>query len=899
MEWKVFPWLQSKILSCDQTKRSKKQEMTYLFKNIEEKWQQRWEESQCFEVKMDKSKPKFYALGMFPYPSGAGLHMGHLASYMPVEVLCRYKKAKGFNVLHPIGYDAFGLPAEQYAIKTGLHPEKITQKAIQNFKRQLKSFGFSFDWKREISTCDPGFYKWTQFLFLQFFKKELVYRKEATVNWCPALRTVLANEEVIDGKSERGGHPVFRKPMKQWMLKITDYAEPLLEALEKLDWPERTKQGQKNWIGKSEGMIISFPLVREESFKHSKQKTVSKKAKTLSIFTTRSDTLFGVSFMVLSPEHPLVLQITSEDRGKEVQDYRKKSAQKSAVEREIKKKMSGVFTGAYALHPLNGKKLPIWVSDYVLLEYGTGVIMGTPAHDERDFEFASLFHLPILSVIEGRGELPFLGDGPHIQSEFLNGLTTKAALLKMSTYLEKKGLGKRCVQYKLRDWLFSRQRYWGEPFPLVYFPTSSVSLPPVNQISKSSSDKSTLSKKASLISSKNQAVSKENKEGQNKKEENVEISPVSVEELPVLLPSKISHFLPSEDSKPPLARLPEFVDYLSPEGKKGRREVDTMPGSAASSWYFLRYLDPKNNKEPFGFETQKYWMPVDLYVGGAEHTVGHLLYARFWQRVLYDLGFVSHQEPFKKLVHQGSILATDGRRMSKSRGNTVNPDQLREKYGSDALRLFICFLGPVEKDKPWQENGIEGVRRFLERVWRLCLNEKEECLLEGNPKQVLSDLEPKFKEWAHKTIKKVSEDIELLHLNTAISAMMELVNELYRLKKAPRALIKVLLQLLSPFAPHITEELWERIGEKSILSLKSWPIYDPQWIKENKVQIGVQVNGRLRGLLTVTKDTEEKEASQKAQALPNVKEALKGLKIVKVIYKKQRILNFIVLKSKK
>ena len=819
--------------------------MKYSPKSIEQKWQKKWEKARCFEVQLDTSKPKFYALGMFPYPSGAGLHAGHLACYMPLEVLSRYKKAKGFNVLHPIGYDAFGLPAEQYAIQTGIHPEETTNKAIKNFKRQLKSFGFSFDWTKEISTCNPKFYKWTQFFFLELFKKKLAYRKKATVNWCPALRTVLANEEVIDGKSERGEHPVFRKPMQQWMLKITDYAEALLNDLDSLDWPEKTKQGQRNWIGKSEGMIVFFPLLQDK--KEKVKKTERKKESSLSIFTTRADTLFGVSFMILSPEHPLVLKITTKEKRKEVEHYREKSSQKSDVERKVKKEMSGVFTGAYALHPLNGKKLPIWISDYVLLEYGTGAIMATPAHDERDFEFASLFKLPILPIMESKEALPFSGDGLHIHSDFLNGLNTREALEKIKEKLEQEGLGKRCVQYKLRDWLFSRQRYWGEPFPIVYF----------------------------------------------QKGEDFEISPLPVTELPLLLPSKISSYLPSKEAEPPLARSPEFVNYQSKEGKKGKRDVDTMPGSAASSWYFLRYLDPKNDKKAFDFEAQKYWMPVDLYIGGAEHTVGHLLYSRFWQKVLYDLGFVSHKEPFKKLMHQGSILGTDGRRMSKSRGNTVNPDELREKYGADALRLFICFLGPLEKDKPWQENGIEGIKRFLERVWRLCLNEKGDCVLEGEITQTLLDLEAPLQVWGHTSMKKVSKDIELLHLNTAISSMMELVNELYRLKKAPRALVKILLQLLSPFAPHFTEELWERIGEKPFLSLKPWPAYDSKQIQESQVKIGVQVNGRLRGLIEVGEDTEEKEALKKAQALSNIKKTLEGLQIVKVIYKKQKILNLI------
>ncbi|MCB0370783.1 MAG: leucine--tRNA ligase, partial [Bdellovibrionales bacterium] len=599
---------------------------------------------------------------------------------------------KGFNVLHPMGYDAFGLPAEQYAIQTGIHPAITTEKSIGNFRRQLQSVGLSFDWSREISTCDSKYYKWTQFIFTKLYEKGLAYQKEVPVNWCPALKTVLANEEVIDGKSERGGHPVIRMPMKQWMLKITAYAERLLNDLDKIDWPDRTREGQRNWIGKSVGALVDFKIKSSDS--------------KLTVFTTRPDTLYGVSFMVLAPENPVVSQITSSDLKDKVNAYIKKTASKSEIDRKANVEKTGEFTGAYAIHPLTNQEIPIWISDYVLNDYGTGAIMAVPAHDSRDFEFASQFNLPIKPVLKDvqseNTELPFEGEGTLINSEFLNGLTKQDAINKIITHLEEKHLGKKEIQYKLRDWLFSRQRYWGEPFPMVRYPDKGLQALPVN-------------------------------------------------ELPVLLPD-VADYEPTEKGEPPLARVPEFVNYQNSNGEKATRETDTMPGSAGSSWYFLRFTDPHNDNEAFSFEMQKYWMPVDLYVGGPEHTVGHLLYARFWQKVLFDAGLVSYDEPFQKLAHQGMILGKDGEKMSKSRGNVEPLDEVREKFGADALRTFICFLGPMDKDKAWSPTGIEGVKRFLDRIWRLAFNDQNQVI--ATEDEIPSELNKLM----HKSIKKITHD---------------------------------------------------------------------------------------------------------------------------------------------
>lgn len=805
--------------------------MSYPHNEIDSKWQQQWEKAACFRTGDDPKKPKFYALDMFPYPSGAGLHVGHLASYTPTDIVARYKRARGFNVLHPMGYDAFGLPAEQYAIQTGIHPAETTRKAIENFRRQLKSFGYSFDWEREISTCEPDYYKWTQFIFLKLWEKGLAYQKEVPVNWCPALRTVLANEEVVDGKSERGGHPVVRVPMKQWMLKITDYAERLLRDLDKVDWPERTKEGQRNWIGKSEGARVRFKLEGGG-------------ADEIEVFTTRPDTLFGATFMVLAPEHPLVAKLTSPAQKAAVQDYVEQSSRKSEVDRKAATEKTGVFTGGYALNPMLDPKspesrIPVWIADYVLMDYGTGAIMAVPGHDTRDFEFATKFKLPIKRVLESEQELPFEGEGKLVNSGFLNGLTKTEAIQKMTAELEKRGLGTRQVQYKLRDWLFSRQRYWGEPFPIVHLEKSGTQgLPP--------------------------------------------------DELPVVLP-QVADYEPTEKGEPPLARVKEFVEYKSKSGEKGRRETDTMPGSAGSSWYFLRYIDPKNTNAPVDFEKQKYWMPVDLYVGGPEHTVGHLLYARFWQKVLFDAGLVSHDEPFKKLAHQGTIMGPDGQRMSKSRGNVVNPDDVRAEYGADATRMYICFLGPFDKDKPWATTGIEGVRRFLERVWRLVVAD------DGSSQPLTDDPLPEsLNKLLHKTIKKVGDDLENLSFNTAISAMMILVNEIYSLGLRPRLALKPLVQLLAPLAPHIAEELWSRLGGTGFVSVAPWPAFDASLVADDVVTMAVQVNGKTRGTVDLSVNAGEDEAMSAARGLVAVKNAIEGKNIAKIIYKPGKILNIIV-----
>jgi leucyl-tRNA synthetase len=800
--------------------------MSYNHKEIDSRWQKKWEEAKAFKAEDNSKKPKYYALDMFPYPSGAGLHIGHMASYTPTDVISRYKRAKGFNVLHPMGYDAFGLPAEQYAIQTGVHPAITTEKAIENFRRQLKSFGFSFDWEREISTADPKYYKWTQFIFLKLFEKGLAYQKEVPVNWCPAMRTVLANEEVVDGKSERGGHPVIRVPMKQWMLKITAYADRLLGDLDKINWPQRTKDAQKNWIGKSEGATVFFDIQGHEGER-------------LEVFTTRPDTLFGVSFMVIAPENPLTKKIASKEQRTAVDAYVEQSSRKLEVDRKAATEKSGVFTGAYAKNPLTSQPIPIWTADYVLMDYGTGAIMAVPGHDTRDFEFAQKFQLPVLRVLESEEPLPFEGEGKLVNSDFLNGLAKTEAITRMIRHLEEKKLGQRRVEYKLRDWLFSRQRYWGEPFPIVRFPEAGLKAVPLN-------------------------------------------------ELPVLLP-EVADYEPSEKGEAPLARNAEWSRYVDKAtGEVGSREPDTMPGSAASSWYFLRYADPLNEREPFTFESQKYWMPVDLYVGGPEHTVGHLLYSRFWQKVLFDVGLVSHDEPFTKLAHQGMILGPDGEKMSKSRGNVVNPDDVREKYGADALRCFILFLGPMDRDKAWQESGIDGVSRFLDRLWRIAIDESGKSIVDDAP---LSD---ELNRLLHKTIKKVSEDIESLGFNTAISSMMILLNDIYKSGHHSRRAIKPLVQILAPFAPHVCEEIWAAMGEQGFAALAPWPSFDSNLTVDSVVTIGVQVNGKSRAAIEIEKDASEEAAVAKAKEQDSVRNALAGKTIDKVIYKAGRILNLIV-----
>lgn len=828
--------------------------MSYNHQSIDNKWQKIWEEKEAFKANAsDTSKPKYYALNMFPYPSGSGLHVGHLASYLPTEVISRYKRARGFNVLHPMGYDAFGLPAEQYAIQTGVHPATTTEKAINNFRQQLKMLGYSFDWSREISTCEPKFYKWTQFIFKKLYERGLVYQSTAPVNWCPALKTVLANDEVVDGKSERGGHPVIRMPMKQWMLKITDYAERLLNDLDKLDWPDRTKEAQRNWIGKSRGASVVFSVFAPEPTKGSDSANSKSTLLTdfnIEVFTTRPDTLFGVTYLALAPEYPNIL--TQLKNPQKVEQYIQESKTKSEVERKAQNEKTGVFTGLYAQHPFTQERIPVFIADYVLMDYGTGAVMGVPAHDERDFAFAKTLGLPIKQVLVPQeayseqeaaktdglhlNELSeaFTGDGVLVQSDFLNNLTKDAAITAAIGKLEELGIGKSKTQYKLRDWLFSRQRYWGEPFPLYYDESGKVQLIPDN-------------------------------------------------ELPVVLP-EVPDYAPSEKGEPPLARATDWVNYKN----MGKRETDTMPGSAGSSWYFLRYLDPHNENLPFSVESERYWMPVDLYVGGAEHTVGHLLYSRFWHKVLFDLGLVHTDEPFIKLAHQGMVLGPDGEKMSKSRGNTINPDELKEKFGADAIRLYVCFLGPFEKDKPWAENGIEGVKRFLERLWRYSVDEGGHLLLTKD----LPTPDPLLK-LTHKTIKKVGEDIERMNFNTAISSMMILLNELYKHKERYYFVIEKLLLILHPFAPHLCEELWEKMGNQQLLAFSKWPDYDAALTKEDTVAISVQVLGKSRGTIELAPDASEEEALRVALNVPTVKNAKGDKEIQKVIYKAGKVLNII------
>lgn len=811
--------------------------MSYNHNEIDQKWQTQWEKSEAFKAVDFSPKPKYFALDMFPYPSGSGLHVGHMASYTPTDVVSRYKRQKGFNVLHPMGYDAFGLPAEQYAIQTGIHPEITTQKSIENFRRQLKSFGFSFDWSREISTCSSDYYKWTQYIFTVLYKKGLAYQKEAPVNWCPALKTVLANEEVVDGKSERGGHPVIRKPMKQWILKITEYADKLLQDLDTIDWPERTKEGQKNWIGKSVGAKVNFKALIKNNGENVLEQTLFEaisgqvETKIISVFTTRPDTLFGVSFLVLSPEHPFVLSLTAPEKLEEVKNYIASAAAKSEVDRKANLEKTGVFIGNVATHPLTGKPVPIWVSDYVLMDYGTGAIMAVPGHDSRDFEFAQKFNLPIHRVLESEEPLPFEGDGTLINSDFLNGLSKQEAISKAVEILETKKTGEKMLQYKLRDWLFSRQRYWGEPFPIIY-----------------------------------------NEQGAHT---------VDLQDLPVVLP-EVANYEPSDDGEAPLARITDWVN--TPQGK---RETDTMPGSAGSSWYCMRYTDPHNSDAFADMEKQKYWMPVDLYVGGPEHTVGHLLYSRFWQKVLFEAGLASHSEPFKKLAHQGMILGPDGEKMSKSRGNVINPDDVRSEFGADALRCFILFLGPMDRDKPWNSQGIVGVRKFLDRVWRLCITD------EGKTATTNEALPAELEKTLHKTIKKVGDDIENLNFNTAISALMILVNEAYKQNCSSQLLVKPLLGLLAPFAPHMVEELWEKLQFDGLSSLSPWPDYNPQLTIDDTVSIGVQVNGKRRGSIDVSQDVTQEQAIEMAMAIDTVKNAVGEKGVGKVVYVPCKILNII------
>ncbi len=808
----------------------------YPFTEIEKKWQAHWEANKTFRTPLqpDASKPKYYVLDMFPYPSGDGLHVGHPEGYTATDITVRYKRMRGFNVLHPMGWDSFGLPAENYAIKTGTHPRETTYKNIDRFREQLKSLGFSYDWDREIATTDPAYYRWTQWIFLKLYEKGLAYQAEVPVNWCPELGTVLANEEVINGKSERGGHPVIRKPMRQWMLKITAYAERLLADLEELDWSESIKEMQRNWIGKSEGAEVHFG--------------VDGRDETITVFTTRPDTLFGATYMVLAPEHPLVDTITTPAQREAVAKYKEAAARKSDLERtELQKEKTGVPTGAYAINPVNDAKIPVWIADYVLWGYGTGAIMAVPAHDERDYAFAKTFKLPIIEVISG-GDIAnaaHTGDGKLVNSASakfsINDLNVADAKAKTIAWLEANNLGIRKVNYKLRDWLFSRQRYWGEPFPVIF----------VDGVAK----------------------------------------PLPEDALPLELPD-VASYKPSGTGESPLATITDWLNTTDPAtGKPAIRETNTMPQWAGSCWYYLRFIDPRNDRAPVDPGLEQYWMPVDLYVGGAEHAVLHLLYARFWHKVLFDCGVVSTKEPFQKLVNQGMILGEDNQKMSKSRGNVINPDQIVAEYGADSLRLYEMFMGPLEQSKPWNMRGVEGVFRFLGRVWRFVVNEDTDQL--DDRVQAVAPDAAQLKA-IHATIKKAGEDIEGMRYNTAIAAMMEFLNEAYKWEVRPRAVIEPLVLILSPFAPHLAEELWARLGHVKSLAYEPWPAFDAVHLVEDQIEIVVQVNGKLRGKLMVARDAGQADVITAAKVDPAVAPHLAGKTIRKEICVPGKLVNFVV-----
>ena len=807
--------------------------MVYNHRVIEKKWQKYWDENKTFKTLDDHTKEKFYALDMFPYPSGAGLHVGHPEGYTATDILSRYKRANGYNVLHPMGWDAFGLPAEQYALDTGNDPRDFTKTNIDTFRRQIKELGFSYDWDREVNTTDPNYYKWTQWIFKKLYEKGLAYVDEVPVNWCPALGTVLSNEEVIDGKSERGGHPVERRPMRQWVLKITDYAEKLLADLDILDWPESLKAMQRNWIGKSVGAEIDFKIEGTD--------------KAFTVFTTRADTVFGVSYCVLAPEHKLVEEIVTEDQRAAVEEYLDIVKRKSDLERtDLNKDKTGVFTGAYAVNPVNGEKVELWIADYVLASYGTGAVMAVPAHDERDYEFATKFNLPIKAVIKDNGEVvvPFYGDGKHINSDFINGLNNEEAIAKVIEFLEENKVGRSKVTYKLRDWLFSRQRYWGEPIPIIHWEDGTMTTVPDS-------------------------------------------------ELPLLLP-ETDNIKPSGTGESPLANIEEWLNVVDPEtGKKGKRETNTMPQWAGSCWYYLRYIDPHNDEMFADPEKLKYWLPVDVYIGGAEHAVLHLLYARFWHKVLYDLGLVPTREPFQKLFNQGMILAEgkDGRpeKMSKSKGNVVNPDDIIVSHGADTLRVYEMFMGPLDASIAWSENGLDGSRRFLDRVYRLFVDEETGKVNDKVQDKDNVELEVSY----NYTVKKVSEDIEILGFNTAISQLMVFVNDCYKAEYIPRKYALGFIQLLAPFAPHLAEEMWEVYGNTESISYVPWPTFDESKLVSDTVEIVVQLMGKVKAKLDVKKDLTPAELEQIVLANEEVKELIEGKQVMKVIVVPGRLVNIV------
>jgi leucyl-tRNA synthetase len=840
----------------------------YPFDQIEPKWQAIWDERQIFHVpnpgekNFDAAKPKFYVLDMFPYPSGAGLHVGHPEGYTATDIIARYKRMRGFNVLHPMGWDAFGLPAEQYAIKTGQHPELTTRENVAKFKSQLKRIGFSYDWQREINTTDPRYFKWTQWIFLQIYNSwfnpktnkaepiktyrgknpdevRLAYVADVAVNWCQELGTVLANEEVVDGKSEVGGFPVVKRPMRQWMLRITAYAERLINELEDLDWPQGIKLLQRNWIGRSEGAEVDFKIDDQK----------------IRVFTTRPDTLYGATYMVLAPEHSLVDLLVIEDQWPAVREYREKTARKSDLERtELAKEKTGVFTGAFAVNPVNEEKIPIWIADYVLLGYGTGAIMAVPAHDERDLEFARKFDLPIRQVVQPPGNeepIGFVGDGIAINSPIIDGLPSREAIRKITAWLEDRALGKRAINYKLRDWLFSRQRYWGEPFPIVW---------------ESEPDEQHRHHRA-----------------------------LDESELPVV-PPPLEDYKPTGTGEPPLAKAKDWIRY----SKNAARETNVMPQWAGSCWYYLRFSDPENDKRFVGEKAEKYWMGgpqpggVDLYVGGTEHAVLHLLYARFWHKVLFDLDYLSKPEPFQRLVNQGIILGEDGQKMSKSRGNIVNPDDVIDQYGADAFRCYEMFMGPLEQMKPWSMRGVEGVARFLARVWRLMMSEDQAGEWQLSPTIQDIDLSKAQQKILHATIKKVTGDIESLSFNTAISQMMIFVNAFTTAETIPLSAMQTFLVLLNPFAPHLSSELWEKLKSPGQITAQSWPVYDEKFLVETEVEIVVQVNGKVRDRMKMSIQASEEEIKKAALALPKIQELTAGKQILKVVVIPKKLVNIVI-----
>ena len=803
--------------------------MSFNHQQIEKKWQAFWADNKTFKTENDEAKPKFYALDMFPYPSGAGLHVGHPEGYTATDILSRYKRMRGYNVLHPIGWDAFGLPAEQYALDTGNDPAEFTAKNIATFKRQIQELGFSYDWDREINTTDPSYYKWTQWIFTKLVEMDLAYVDEVAVNWCEALGTVLANEEVIDGVSERGGHPVVRKPMRQWVLRITKYADRLIDDLVDVDWPESIKDMQRNWIGRSEGAQVKF--------------TIDGTDKSFEVFTTRPDTLFGATYCVLAPEHKLVKEITTAEQQPAVEAYLEKVALKSDLERtDLAKEKTGVFTGAYAVNPINGEKMPIWIADYVLATYGTGAIMAVPAHDERDYEFAKEFGLEIKAVLEG-GDIEkeaFTGDGVHINSGFLDGLNKTDGIAKAIEWLEENGVGEKKVTYRLRDWLFSRQRYWGEPIPVIHWEDGTMTTIPEDQ-------------------------------------------------LPLELP-KTTNIRPSGTGESPLANIEEWVNVVDPvTGKKGRRETNTMPQWAGSSWYFLRYIDPTNDQAIADPELLKRWLPVDIYIGGAEHAVLHLLYARFWHKVLYDLGVVHTKEPFQKLFNQGMILGEGNEKMSKSKGNVVNPDEIVESHGADTLRLYEMFMGPLEASVAWSTNGLDGARRFLDRIWRLFVTDEGTLAA-----KVQASDDKSLEKSYHQTVKKVTDDIEGIRFNTAISQMMVFINDCYKAEVIPTEYAEGFVKLLAPIAPHVAEELWSILGHEGGISYTEWPTYDESKLVDDEVEVVVQVLGKVRAKVTVAKDASKEEQEAAALADEKVQEFIAGKTIVKVIVIPGKLVNIVV-----